>query len=377
MPHRNSHSGRILSWIHIRETPVQLLFLLSQLLFLLAGQVLALIPSIIITSNTSGSYCQKSPVNHSSKNFRSRIYHKTLTMAQTSMLGRTAPVHSLPVEILLEAFAYVAEPASNCPSLPSGAEARARQRTQLMPVCQHWRTIITGASRFWTSIDFSHDLKWVELCLHRSKKSSIDVRLVGLSCASLRTATPLILAARARIRSLTFQSNLKTISGAMLQQLFSAPMPALEKLSVSLDWQDSEHGSSKVDLRLSAENHPRLRSLSVRGAVLPIEPSHIFYPHLVHILREAAQAPPLPDIDLSNLLRLTMLTTIFSEGIIAPHPESAWRALLSACPNLRTLAVSELSSTTIPRSHSDCGHNTHPMSGPVRAVHNVARLHGL
>ncbi|OJT08219.1 hypothetical protein TRAPUB_891 [Trametes pubescens] len=237
-------------------------------------------------------------------------------MAQVTMLGHSTPVHSLPVELLLEAFAYVAHSSSNRPALPSaGAVPRACQWTQLMLVCQRWRAIITGAPQFWTSIDLVSNSKWVELCLDRSGQSSVDVRLVGLSSVSLRTAIPLVVAAGSRIRSLTFQSYMKTISSTMLQRLFSSPMPALEGLSISLDWR--EHGSSRVDLRLSARNHPRLRSLSLTGVPLPIEPSvysrmkslslhqgstppdGVSFPHLARILREAA--PQLQDIDLSHI----------------------------------------------------------------------------
>lgn len=227
----------------------------------------------------------------------------------------SATIHNLPVELLLEVFTYIAHLAYHC--LPFGAAARGYQWTPLMFVCQRWRAIIVNASQFWTAVDFVDNWNWVELCLERSGRSSIDVRLVALPPKLLEAALPLLVAASVRIRSLTFQSYSETISSVFLQNLFCQPMHALENLSVSLDW-GNNHQRPKIDLRLSFERHPRLRTLAVAGVpVLPIELSvysrlqslalhertipreGLSFQHLMRILRKASSQ--LQEIDLSHI----------------------------------------------------------------------------
>lgn len=233
-------------------------------------------------------------------------------MMQLTMRSSTT-VNNLPVELLLEVFTYIAHLALHC--LPFGAAARYYQWTRLMLVCQRWRAIIVNASQFWTAVDFVDNWNWVELCLERSGRSSIDVRLVGLPPELLKAALPLLVAASVRIRSLTFQSYSETISSVFLQQLFSPPMHALENLSVSLNWRDDDQ--PKVNLRLSSERHPRLRSLALAGTPLPIELSvysrlqslalhersipreGLSFQHLMRILRKASSQ--LREIDLSHV----------------------------------------------------------------------------
>lgn len=178
-------------------------------------------------------------------------------------------IHAVPVELTIRLFELVT-------ALENGLCDGWFSTTgvaKLMQVCRRWRSIALSTPSFWRHIDSTRPVRWISLCLERSRGCTLDVSLTLERHVDPTDVLDLVLPHAHRIGSL--YANLSMGRGHywhILKPLFAAGMPALERLELVplRDRDDLRYARQKTwDFGICLANMPYLRWLSVEQVVLP------------------------------------------------------------------------------------------------------------
>ena len=179
-------------------------------------------------------------------------------------------IHELPVEILVDIFAWV----DTVNAWGTLGAVHGRGIAKLMLVCRHWHDVVVATPEFWRCVDTAEPLDTVSLHLQRSSGCTIDVRIFYPWIRKYQPlwdeAIPLILPHSHRIRSLYI--NLHMDDYPALHHFLEVDLPALECLDIvpMRDFRrraNDDRGYSTYSL--SRVRYPRLRSLTSQRLYIP------------------------------------------------------------------------------------------------------------
>ncbi|OJT11916.1 hypothetical protein TRAPUB_11562 [Trametes pubescens] len=153
------------------------------------------------------------------------------------------PIHTLPVEVLLDIFKYSLVPWN---LLKYTHPTSKRLWAPLMGVCRHWCALIRNDVEFWNTIDISKSMPWLDVALHRSRGTPLRVMLSR--SRDVQEAISTLLPHTDRVRHLEMSAP----NAGVLKPLFSHALPLLSNLSISLDrpapyGQSSRRGVDLID----------------------------------------------------------------------------------------------------------------------------------
>ena len=145
-----------------------------------------------------------------------------------SLWNASVPVNRLPPEIMLEIFQAL-RAVSEYDGELTETSGRWVSWTRLSYVCRSWRDVICNSALFWQNIHVKNELRWVELCLSRSRE--IPLNIFFHSSATLPGACDILSSHTRRIKRVTVRQTARdTVS--CLTRFFQPIMPMLQRFSL-------------------------------------------------------------------------------------------------------------------------------------------------
>ncbi len=187
--------------------------------------------------------------------------------------NRTLPINQLPNELLVSIFAQVADAIPASESDPYSKRFYPTVKwIKVLKVCRYWRDVAFASPTLWRAIPMRSPV-YVRRALALSTPATVDAFFVK-SISNPKNAELLRPHAQ-RLRSLYFDAEIvgsmswQPATIALLQ--IHGGMAALETLELRLGWRWARDPTEKdfVDIRLTPERFPCLRSLSVALVVAP------------------------------------------------------------------------------------------------------------
>lgn len=163
-------------------------------------------------------------------------------------------IHAIPVELTMRVFELVT-------ALENGLCDGWFSTTgvaKLMQVCRRWRSIALSTPSFWRHIDSTRPVRWISLCLERSRGCTLNVSPTLERHVDPTDVLDLVLPHAHRIGSLYANLSMGRDAG-----------PGLELVPLR-DRDDLRYARQKTwDFGICRANMPYLRWLSVEQVVLP------------------------------------------------------------------------------------------------------------
>lgn len=173
----------------------------------------------------------------------------------------TVTIKSLPPQVFSTIFKYISRDEGCSAQDDSIQTFPSTDWLVLDMVCKRWHDIVCNDPTFWQSINVGRSLRWLLLCLTRSRSLPIDVRL----CEPSTLSSVAVSLHRHANRIRTFLVT-RTATRAVqdLSSLFSLRLPALQVLSI--DAEDSRYAPMRLDdyLRINKTNMPSLHTVTLR-----------------------------------------------------------------------------------------------------------------
>lgn len=216
-----------------------------------------------------------------------------------------APIHTLPVELLVAIFDTAIKNGNNRSELGGGGGRRAQGPVVLSQVASHWRNIVTESPSLWTTVELGY--RGVKLALQRSKDLPLHIRGPNpqTSGPDIYSLLQLVKPHSHRWKSFDWEASFDILNPAFL----TLTTPILVTLNLRLP------PSFNYFMNVPSPASPRLRELRLSGVVLPWIPQ------------------TLPS------LQLFWLSKLGEDGV--PDPGSLV-AFLASCPALQEIRFQEL-----------------------------------
>ena len=183
------------------------------------------------------------------------------------LLNTFLPIHKLPNELLIHIFSnfhgYRDRQTYDLTRVGMYRRSPIRKEwLRLMLVCRHWRDVLVSAPTFWTYIDLDrYPVKWTNLCLGRSTPAPLRVMADFEANAHLGLLHPHVHRFQKFFLAVASGTDLQTA----LPPLFSSGMPLLE----GLRFYGIGPGDNNLDVHLTSERFPRLRTLLLTQTMMP------------------------------------------------------------------------------------------------------------